>query len=59
LFEAFIVEGELALINTLFRMLDHKREKILELSDNLLDYLRTDMILECIEELSIDSLLNY
>jgi hypothetical protein len=59
LFEAFIVEGELALINILFRMLDHKRDKILSINDELLDYLRKDMILECIEELSIDSLINY
>lgn len=59
IFEAFILDGELALIKILFKMLEHKRDKLLSLKDDLLDFLRTHMIVECIEELSIDQLLNY
>ena len=54
IFEAFIIDGELALMKILFSMLEYKRDKIMTLCDDLLEYLRTNIIIECIKELSID-----
>lgn len=55
IFETFIVEGETALVKILFKMLYHKKEKIMALSDvELLEYLRSGIIVECVAELSID-----
>jgi hypothetical protein len=48
IFEAFMVEGETALLNILFRMLEYKKEKIMEMGDELLEYLRMNIIVECI-----------
>lgn len=60
IFETFIVEGETALVKIIFKMLYHKKDKIMSLTDiDLLEYLRSGIIVECIEELSIDQLINY
>jgi hypothetical protein len=55
-FEAFLFEGEIVLLRILFKLLNHKRKKILSLSrdQDLLKYLKTEIIIECIEELSLD-----
>jgi hypothetical protein len=55
-FEAFLFEGETVLLRILFKLLNHKRKKILTLSrdQDLLKYLKTDIVMECIDELSID-----
>ncbi len=59
-FEAFLFEGETVLIRILFKLLNHKRKRILSLSrdQDLLKYLKTDIVIECIEELSLDQLLD-
>jgi hypothetical protein len=60
IFEFFILDGEMALLKVLFKMLDHKRDKMLELTESeLQNYLRTNLIVECVQELTIDQLLNY
>lgn len=49
IFEFFILEGEKALLNILYRMLDLRGEKLITLVEiELMQYLRTDMINECI-----------
>jgi len=60
IFEAFIVGGEESLMKILFKMLAHKRKKIFSLGDEkLLEYLRTEMVVECFGELTIEELVNY
>ena len=60
IFESFIVGGEAALIKILFKMMAHKRRKIMSMNDEkLLEYLRTEMVVECFEELTIEELVNY
>lgn len=59
IFEYFVLDGERALINILKRLLDLKGDKICELYEiDLIQYLRTDMINECIEDHGIISLLS-
>lgn len=58
-FELFIVEGEVALLRILLKMLDFKRTKILSLTEHdLLNYLRKDIVMECVDEMSLDILLD-
>ena len=48
IFECFILDGEIALIKILLRMLYSKRDTILSLREcELLTYLRSGMIIEC------------
>jgi len=55
-----MIEGESALIRLLMKMLDLKRTKLLHLLEQqLLDYLRSDIVLECIDEVSLDKLLDH
>lgn len=50
----------MALLKVLFKMLDYKRETMLQMRDTeLQQYLRTSIIVECIQELPVDQLLNY
>lgn len=59
IFELFLVEGELALIRISVKMLEYKRDKVLSLRDHeLLEYIRRDMILDCVDEMSLDVLLD-
>ena len=59
IFEMFILDGEQALLRVLYRMLDLKGEKLCGLYEvELMMYLRTDIINECIEEYGIASLLD-
>jgi hypothetical protein len=59
IFEMFMVEGETALLRILFKMLEHKRSKILSLHEHrLMNYLRSDIVMECIDELSLDKLID-
>ena len=47
-FECFLLDGEIALVKILLRMLYFKRDQILLLKEcELLNYLRTGMIVEC------------
>ena len=58
IFETFLLDGETALLRVLYRMLDMKGYKICKLIEmDLIMYLRTDIINECIEENGIASLL--
>ena len=60
IFECFILDGEVALIKILLRMLYSKRETILKLKEvELLTYLRSGMTVECCNELQIEELISY
>ena len=51
IFECFILDGEIAIVKILLRMLYIKREKILCLQEcDLLNYIRTGMVIECVLE---------
>jgi hypothetical protein len=55
-----MVEGEVALIRILMKMVCAKKAKILTLQEyDLLHYLKRDIVMECIDELSIDRLLDH
>ena len=57
IFEYFILDGDKALMNILYRILDLKGHKICELVEmELIQYLRTDIINECIEDCGVSSL---
>ena len=57
IFEFFLLDGEKGLLNVLYRMLDLKWEKICGLTEmQLMLYLRTDVIMECIQENGIAAL---
>jgi hypothetical protein len=59
IFEMFILDGEQALLRVLYRMLDLKGDKICSLKEvELMIFLRTDIINECIAEHGIASLLD-
>ena len=58
IFESFILDGEEALLRVLYRMLELKGDKLCSLTEiGLIQYLRTDLINECIEEEGITGLL--
>lgn len=60
IFECFILEGETALVRILLRMLYSKRDTILSLHEcELLTYLRSGMIVDCILEMDIEQLISY
>jgi hypothetical protein len=60
IFECFILDGETALVKILLRMLYSKRDVILGLHEcELLGYLRTGMIVDCVNELEIEELISY
>lgn len=49
IFESFILDGEEALLRVLYRMLELKGDKLCSLTEiGLIQYLRTDLINECI-----------
>ena len=59
IFEMFILDGEQALLRVLYRMLDLKGKKLCTLEEvELMMYLRTDIINECIQEHGIASILD-
>ena len=60
IFECFILDGEIALVKVLLRMLYSKRETILKLKEvELLTYLRSGMIVECCKDMDIEELISY
>ena len=60
IFETFLVGGDAALIKILFKMMAHKRRKILSSFDvELMDFIKKDMVVECFNELTIEELVNY
>ena len=60
IFEYFMVEGETVLLKIIFNMLHHKRKKIMSLTEgDLMSYMRTDIIVECVEELSLEQLVDF
>ena len=60
IFEFFLLDGEKGLLNVLYRMLDLKGAKICTLTEMaLINYLRTDLIMECITEQGITCLFEY
>jgi hypothetical protein len=55
IFEYFMVEGETTFLKIIFNMLHYKRKKILSLKESsLMQYMRTDIIVECVEELTLE-----
>ena len=59
LFEVFILDGDLALIRILLRMIDLKHKELLVRRDvELQKYVLSGMIIECVEEYSIAYLLD-
>ena len=59
IFESFILDGEVALLRVLYRMIELKQEKILQMEEiDLIMYLRTDIINEVIAEEGIEALLD-
>jgi Rab-GTPase-TBC domain len=60
IFECFILDGEIAIVKILLRMLYHKRDTILSLHEcELLNYLRTGMVVECVQEVEIEDLISH
>ena len=60
IFEYFILDGEQSLLRVLYRMMDLKGAKICELREmELIQYLRTDLINECIAEYGITGLMDF
>jgi hypothetical protein len=58
IFESFMLDGEEALLTILYKMLEKRSHKILQMEDmELITYLRTDIINECIREEGIEALL--
>lgn len=58
IFESFLLDGEDTLLRVLFQMLRLKADKICQLTEMaLIQYLRTDLINECICEYGIRALL--
>jgi hypothetical protein len=57
-FELFLLEGERLLIKLLMRMIKLKQKKLLTLYElDLLRYIRSEMIQECLKEKSLKELL--
>ncbi len=55
LFECFMVEGETVFIKLIINMLRFKRKKILRMyEENLMQYIRYEAIVECVDEYSLD-----
>ena len=53
-----MLDGEEALLRILYKMLEKRQHKILDMEDmELITYLRTDIINECIKEEGIEALL--
>lgn len=59
--ESFILDGEQALLKTLYKMIEMKKDKICAMEDvELIMYLRTNLINECINDCGgIEGLLDY
>jgi len=59
LFELFILDGEMALVRILLRMIELKQKKIMALEDvELQKYILSGIIVECTEQYSIGALLD-
>ena len=57
-FELFLLDGERVLVETLAGMVMHKRQKLLQMEDlELMNYLRKDMVQECLTEMSVRQIL--
>lgn len=58
IFELFLFEGEQVLLNLLGGMVIHKKRSIVRLTElELMNYLRKDMVTECLTEMSISEIL--
>lgn len=58
LFEVFILDGDLAIVRILLRMIDLKQAELLKRQDTELQrYVLKDMIVECVEQYSMAYLL--
>ena len=60
IFEFFILDGEEALLRVLFKIIHLQQDKILEKEEfELITYLRTEILNDCIAEYGIEYLLDY
>ena len=54
IFDVFLLDGEQVIFTLLLKMIELKEKKILECYDHdLLEYIRTQMSQECLEEISM------
>ena len=54
IFELFLLDGEKVLVEVLAGMIMHKQRRVLEFEDlELMNYLRKDMVQECLSVMSI------
>jgi len=59
-FELFLLDGEKVLVDLLAGMILHKKHKVLSFDDlELMNYLRKDMVQECLSEMSISDILRH
>ena len=57
-FELFLLDGEKVLLDLLAGMIIHKKQTVLQLDDlDLMNYLRKDMVQECLSGMPIRDLL--
>lgn len=57
-FELFLLDGEKVLVEILAGMVHHKKQVLLGLDDlDLMNYLRKDMVQECLSQMSIREIL--
>ena len=58
IFELFLLDGEQILVDIIAGMILHKKQQVLELNDlELMNYLRKDMVQECLSEMSVREIL--
>ena len=60
IFELFLLDGEQVLVDMLAGMIQHKKQKILQLEDlELMNYLQKEMAQECLSSMTIRDLLRH
>lgn len=60
IFESFVLDGEQALLRVLYKMIELNTKKILQMDEiELIMYLRTDLMNDCIREHGIETLMDY
>lgn len=60
IFELFLLDGEQILVDLIAGMIIHKKQEVLELNDlELMNYLRKDMVQECLSTMSVQEILQH
>ena len=60
IFDAFLLDGEQVIFTLLINMIEHRKKEILEIQDDedLLNYLRSGMIQDCLKAYPMTKLLD-